>query len=148
MWRSVAITLISAISAFLVATAHAQEECTKEEFEAVVDEAAAVLRELNAKHKPIFQDRLRKLKDKRGWDHSTFMREAAPFVQDERITEFDQQSSNFLARISSLGEEGASAVMPDCKLLVEVRSNMTGLVEAQKAKWSYMFEKIDKALEP
>ena len=36
--------------------------------------------------------------------------------------------------------------MPDCKLLVEVRSNMAGLVDAQKAKWSYMFEKIDGAL--
>ena len=145
MWRSVAITLITA---FVAATAHGQEGCTKADFEAVVDDAAAALRNLNAKHKPSFQERLRQLKAKRGWDHETFMREAAPFVQDERIAEFDQQSSAFLARISSLGEEGAAAATPDCKLLVEVRSNMAGLVEAQTAKWTYMLEKIDKALGP
>ena len=146
MWRSVAITFFSVFAISVVA--HAQDSCTKADFEAVVDEAAAALRELNAKHKPNFQERLRQLKDKRGWDHDTFMREAAPFVQDDRITEFDQQSSGFLARISSLGEEGAAAVMPDCKLLVEVRLNMAGLVEAQKAKWSYMFDKIGRELQP
>ena len=146
MWRSVAITFFSVFAISVVA--HAQDSCTKADFEAVVDEAAAALRELNAKHKPNFQERLRQLKDKRGWDHDTFMREAAPFVQDDRITEFDQQSSGFLARISSLGEEGAAAVMPDCKLLVEVRLNMAALVEAQKAKWSYMFDKIGRELQP
>jgi len=146
MWRSVALTLISV--AVVSAAASAQESCTRADFEAVVDEAAAALRELNAKHKPDFQERLRQLKTKRGWDYDTFMREAAPFVQDDRITEYDQQSSNFLARISSLGAEGAAAVMPDCKLLVEVRSNMAGLVEAQKAKWSYMFDKIGRELGP
>lgn len=143
MWRSVAITTLST---FFAVSAHAQENCSKADFEAVVDEAAAALRELNAKHKPSFQVRLRQLKEKNGWDHDTFMREAAPFVQDERIAEYDQQSSAFLARISSLGDEGTTAVTPDCKLLVEVRSNMAGLVEAQKAKWNYMFEKIDRAL--
>ncbi len=146
MWRSVALTLLSA--AVFSAAASAQESCTRADFEAVVDEAAAALRELNAKHKPDFQERLRQLKTKRGWDYDTFMREAAPFVQDDRITEYDQQSSNYIARISSLGAEGAAAVMPDCKLLVEVRSNMAGLVEAQKAKWSYMFDKIGRELGP
>ncbi len=144
MWHSIAISLLSV---FVLSTAaRAQDTCTKADFEAVVDDAAAALRDLNGKHRPTFQERLRQLKDKRGWDHDTFMREAAPFVQDERISEFDQQSADFLARISSLGAEGAAAVMPDCKLLVDVRSNMTGLVEAQKAKWTYMFDKLEREL--
>ncbi len=146
MWRAVAVIFVSAFVG--AAAAQAQGSCSKADFEAVVDEAAAALRDLNAKHKPEFQERLRQLKTRRGWDHDTFMREAAPFVQDDRITEFDQQSSDFLARISSLGAEGAAASMPDCKLLVEVQANMKGLVEAQKAKWSYMFDKLGRELGP
>ena len=126
--------------------AGAQTVCDRGDFEAVVDQAAAVLRDLNAKNKPVFQDRLRQLKTKRGWTHDLFLKLAAPLVQDERIAEFDQQSADFLDNINSLGSEGAGAATPDCALLREVRSNMSGLVEAQEAKWAYMFEKIDGEL--
>jgi len=146
MWRALGLFIF----AWLMATigVHAQGTCTKADFEAVVDEAAAALRDLNATHKPDFQERLRLLKDKRGWDYATFMKEAAPFVQDDRIREFDQQSAEFLGRINNLGTEGASAETPDCTLLIEVRANMNALVESQKSKWTYMFEKISKEIAP
>jgi hypothetical protein len=124
----------------------AQTVCDKADFEAVVDQAAAALRELNAKNKPAFQEKLRQLKARRGWTHDQFLTLAAPLVQDEKIAEFDQQSADFLDNINSLGSEGAGAATPDCALLREVRSNMTGLVEAQEAKWAYMFEKIEGEL--
>lgn len=143
MWRSIAIILLMACLSPVSAYA---ETCTKEDFEAVVDDAAAVLNELNAKHKPEFQAQLRQLKDKHGWDHDTFMKNALPFVRDPQIVRFDQETSDYLARLSSLGEEGSSAATPDCKLLVEVRETMDGLVTAQRAKWDYMFEKIGRAL--
>lgn len=143
MWRSVAIMLFSLAAS---APVFAQESCSKADFEAVVDEAAAALNDLNAKHKPAFQALLRQLKEKRGWDHDTFMREALPFVQDEQIAEYDQQTADYLARIGSLGEEGVAAVVPDCNMLVEVRKSMAGLVEAQQAKWRYMMEKIQREL--
>src|ERR1700730_8105308 len=47
----------------------AAKECAKADFEAVVDDAAAALRDLNLKNKPNFQEKLRQLKDKRGWSH-------------------------------------------------------------------------------
>jgi hypothetical protein len=125
---------------------HAQTVCDRADFEAVVDQAAAALRELNAKNKPAFQEKLRQIKAKRGWTHDQFLKLAAPLVQDEKITEFDQQSADFLDNINNLGSEGAGAARPDCGLLREVRSNMTALVEAQEAKWAYMFEKIDGEL--
>lgn len=146
MWRRLALVVLLALAG--PASAQAQASCTKAQFEAVVDEAAAALREINATHKPAFQERLRQLKAKRGWDHDTFMVEAAPFVQDDQIAQFDQQSQDFLDRISSLGTEGAAAPKPDCGLLLEVRSNMAGLVATQKAKWAYMFEKIGKEIGP
>jgi len=126
--------------------APASQDCTKAEFEAVVDDAAAALRDLNLKNKPAFQEKLRQLKDKRGWSHDEFLKEAAPFVRDDKIAVFDQDSERLLSDISSQGQEGAEAKTPDCALLLELRARMKVLVETQSAKWSYMFQKLDAAL--
>lgn len=119
--------------------------CTKPEFEAVVSDAATALRELNQKNRPGFQEKLRQLKDKRGWSTERFMAEAAPFVQDDRIAEFDQTSGELLNKINSAGEASGAAV-PDCALLADLRATMQQLVATQTAKWSYMFQKLDAAL--
>ena len=124
----------------------AGQVCAKADFEAVVDEAAGSLRDLNMQNKPAFQEKLRQLKDKRGWSHDEFLKEAAPFVRDDKIAVFDQQSEQLLNDISTLGQEGADAATPDCSLLIDLKSRMQTLVEAQTAKWTYMFEKLDAAL--
>jgi hypothetical protein len=146
MRRRALAAILALIAQAVSPPGYPQTVCDRGDFEAVVDQAAAVLRELNAKNKPAFQDKLRQLKAKRGWTHDQFLKIAAPLVQDEQITEFDQQSADFLDKINSLGSEGAGTATPDCALLREVRSNMAGLVEAQEAKWAYMFEKIDTEL--
>jgi len=136
----------------LAAAAHAQaaapaaEQCAKAEFEDVVDQAAAALRDLNLKNKPAFQEKLRELKDKRGWSHDQFLKEATPFVRDDKIAVFDQDSERLLSDISSLGQEGAEAKTPDCALLLELRARMDVLVKTQSEKWDYMFKKLDAAL--
>ena len=148
----ITIYLTAALLLPLAAGAHAQakpagaQECAKAEFEDVVDEAAAALRDLNMKNKPAFQEKLRELKDKRGWSHDQFMKEAAPYVRDAKIAVFDQDSDRLLNDISSLGQEGADAKTPDCALMLELRARMKVLVETQTAKWTYMFEKLDAAL--
>lgn len=124
----------------------AEQACSKSEFEAVVEEAAGGLRELNTKNKPTFQDKLRQLKVKRGWDNDQFLNEAAPYVRDDKIAEYDQKSDELLSAIASMGQEGASAKAPDCALLLELRARMNVLVETQTLKWSYMFEKLDGEL--
>lgn len=128
------------------AAAPSLDVCIRADFEAVVDNAAAALRGLNMKNKPAFQEKLRMLKEKRGWSHDAFLKEAAPFVRDERIAVFDQQSERLLSDISMLGQEGAEAETPDCARLLELRARMKVLVETQTAKWTYMFEKLDTAL--
>ncbi len=120
--------------------------CAKTDFEQVVEQAAGSLRELNAKNKPAFQEKLRALKDKRGWAHDVFLKEAAPFVRDDKIAEFDQSTDELLTAISTLGQEGATAAIPDCAVLLELRARMSLLVNTQTAKWTYMFAKIDTEL--
>ena len=60
------LLLALAVAVALPAPAHAAA-CDRAEFEAVVQEAASVLTSLNQKNKPAMQDKLRQLRDKRGW---------------------------------------------------------------------------------
>lgn len=128
------------------AAAEAPVTCSKSEFESAVDHAAESLRELNNKNRPPFQAKLRKLKDKRGWNDSQFMKEAEPFVKDEQIAVFDSKSNELLASISSLGQEGANAPEPNCTMLTELRGKMQVLVDTQTAKWTYMSQKLEAEL--
>lgn len=120
--------------------------CARSEFETAVDDAAGALRDLNARNKAPFQDKLRQLKEKRGWSTEQFMKEAAPFVQDERIAQYDQATGDLLDDINRKGEAGSLAKSPDCQLLLQLKASMTRLIEMQGAKWAYMFQKLDAAL--
>lgn len=117
--------------------------CKKDDFESVVDKAAGVLRELNFKNKPHFQEKLKLLKDQRGWSDGIFEKEAVRFVKDEEIDRFDSQTLDLLAKITAMGDEGSAANVPDCALLQKLQNYMTDLIKTQTDKWSYMSQKID-----
>lgn len=149
MRRWGAIGLAALALAGAAAPSRAQEpaaSCQKTDFEAVVDLAASALRDLNAKNKPVFQDKLRQLKDKRGWSQEQFLEAAAPFVRDDQIAIYDKQSEELLDKISTLGQEGAQGAAPDCALLSELRAHMKVLVDTQTVKWAYMSGKLDGEL--
>jgi hypothetical protein len=120
--------------------------CTKEEFESVVEDAAAKLRDLNNENRPAFQEKLRELKDKRRWTHDEFIEKAKPFVRDDKTVVYDQTTDELLSAIASMGQEGAASATPDCAILLELRARMKVLVDTQTEKWSYMFEKLDAEL--
>ena len=120
--------------------------CTREAFESVVDQSAAALRDLTSKNRPLFQARLRELKDKRGWAHDQFLKLAAPIVQDEKTDAYDKQSSALLADIERMGAEGSAAPTPDCAALTRLRDRMEALVTAQREKWAYVIGKVDQEL--
>ena len=120
--------------------------CTREAFEQAVGQSAEALRDLTGQNRPVFQTRLRQLKDKRGWDHNQFLREAAPIVQDARTDEYDRESTTLLDEISRMGAEGSAAPTPDCTALVRLKGNMQALVDAQRGKWAYLIEKVEREL--
>jgi hypothetical protein len=120
--------------------------CTREAFEEAVGLSAAALRDLTGQNRPIFQTRLRELKDKRGWDHNQFMREAAPIVQDARTDAYDRESAALLEEIQRMGAEGSAAATPDCEALAHLKSRMQALVDAQRGKWAYLIDKVEQEL--
>lgn len=141
-----ALCLIVALAISAQALPAAGQSCAREDFEAVVQEAASVLTALNQKNKPAMQIKLRQLRDKRGWSPEQFMAEAAPYVRDERTDAYDKRSEELLSKITAMGQDGASSDVADCKLLAELRATMLGLVKAQQEKWDYLFAKLDAAL--
>jgi hypothetical protein len=142
-----ALVAVSMLGGTLCAgLAAAQRTCTRDDFTAVVEQAAETLRAMTASNTPKFQDQLRALKDKRKWTHEQFLKEAAPFAQDERIVAFDEETNQLLNKIESLGE-GGSGKEPDCRLLEVLRGHMQALVKTTEQKWAYMFAKIGKALQ-
>jgi hypothetical protein len=122
------------------------QSCSKENFESVVEEAAGSLRDLNSKNRPLFQEKLRQLKEKRHWNHDEFIDKAKPFVKDEKTAVYDQATDELLSAIASMGQLGASSSSPDCALMIELRVRMKNLVDTQLAKWVYMFQKLDAEL--
>lgn len=144
-WLTVA-AVCGGLAAAYPEAVRAQGSCTRAEFEAVVGEAAQALRTLNAENRPVFQGRLRELKERRGWTQDQFLDAAAPIVQDERTDELDRQSADLLERIQQMGAEGSAASQPDCAKLVELRGHMKSLVEAQRTKWNYLLAKIGREL--
>ena len=128
------------------AAAAAEASCARTDFEAVVDDAGEKLRELTQKNSPAFQAKLRLLKDKRGWSHDQFMAEGVRFVRDEKIAEFEAQSSTLLAKINGAGAEAGGATAVDCSQLAALQADMAALVSLQVEKWSYMFGSIETEL--
>ncbi|HEX6000912.1 MAG TPA: hypothetical protein VFZ16_16185 [Hyphomicrobiaceae bacterium] len=121
--------------------------CAKADFEAVVNAAGAALRDLAQQNTPVFQGKLRQLKDKRGWSNDEFLKQAEPLVRDETITGFDKKSEELVARITGGGAQGeAAAAAPDCGLLASLQGDLKLLVETQTAKWSHMLIKVDQEL--
>lgn len=142
-WSAAGLTLALALS---LPAAGQDQGCTREAFESVVGQSAAALRDLTAKNRPLFQARLRALKDKRGWAHEQFLKQAAPIVQDERTEKYDKTSGDLLAEIERMGAEGSAAPTPDCAALAGLRDRMNALVEAQREKWAYLIEKVEQEL--
>jgi hypothetical protein len=120
----------------------AEVTCTRDDFAAVVDEAGDLLRRMTSENTPRFQGELRLLKEQRGWSEEEFLEAARPLVQNERIAAYDDIANGFLANINRLGTGGDSKTPPDCRLLIELRGHLFGLVETMKAKWAYMFARL------
>jgi hypothetical protein len=145
--RATAAALSVTFGLSLTSPAASQEAgCTREAFESVVGQSAASLRDLSSKNRPLFQSKLRELKDKRGWTHDQLLKQGAPIVQDDQTEAYDKQSAALLSDIERMGAEGSAAPTPNCASLAQLRDRMLALVEAQKQKWAYLIEKVDREL--
>ena len=137
----------AAAGSALSQTAALAGQCAKADFEAVVNDAGAALRDLTQQNLPVLQGKLRQLKDKRSWSNDEFLKQADPLVRDETVASYDKKSEELVTRIAGGGTQGeTAAAAPDCTLLTSLQGDLKLLVDAQKAKWTHMLGKVDQEL--
>jgi len=144
----------------MVAAAAQAGPCGRDALKAVVSEASAKLNEINAANKVRFHEKLQTLKARAGWSREEYVAKATPFVRDERIAAFNARNSELLAKVPGLSPPSRSVASlagaapsfdapsgEDCPMTEKLRTLMDKLVANCRAKWTYMFDKIDRALE-
>lgn len=141
MRRSISSALL-AIAAVLLAQSSAQAACRAEDFAAAVDKSGAALRAFNAEALPKLQEKLKQLKDKRGWDDTDYEEKALASVRDERTSKLDQEAEDLIIKIDELGRPPESGPV-DCSKLTELEAAGIELLAVMKAKSSYMLSKLD-----
>ena len=142
------LVLGGAVSRAAVAETAAQTAtCAKADFEAVVNDAGAALRDLTQQNLPVLQGKLRQLKEKRSWSNDEFPKQVESLVSDETVAGYNKKSEELVARITGGGGQGkASSAGPDCTLLTSLQGDLKLLVDTQKAKWTHVLTKVDQEL--
>jgi hypothetical protein len=121
--------------------------CAKADFEAVVNDAGAALRDLTQQNLPVLQGKLRQLKEKRSWSNDDFPKQADSLVRDETVSGYDKRSEELVTRIAGGGNPGTTAATaPDCTLLTSLKGDLKLLVDTQQAKWTHMLGKVEAEL--
>ena len=116
--------------------------CTAEDFAAAVDRSGAALRAFNAETLPKLKDKLRELKDKKGWKESAYEEKALATIRDTRTAQFDADAENLIVKIDTLGRPPAEGPL-DCTQLAELDAAGLELLAVMKAKSTYTFSKLD-----
>lgn len=141
------LALMLGISRAALSQAAPAATCAKADFEAVVNAAGAALRDLAQQNTPVFQAKLRQLKDKRSWTNDEFLKQAEPLVRDEKIAGYDKKSEELVVRIAGGGAQGETAAAgPDCALLDGLQADLKLLIEMQQAKWTHLLARVDQEL--
>jgi hypothetical protein len=135
-----------AIAAFIAALAapgiaHAAA-CTHEQFAAAVDKSGAQLRAFNSEALPKLQDKLKQLKEKKGWDEEKSLGAA----RDARTEKLDEDAETLIVKIDTLGRPPEKGE-PDCSKLAELEAAGLELLAVMKAKSSYTLGRLDAAID-
>jgi hypothetical protein len=91
---------------------------------------------------PRLQDKLKELKDKKGWDEE----KSLGAVRDERTAKLDEDAENLIVKIDTLGRPPEKGE-PDCSKLAELEAAGLELLAVMKAKSSYTLAKLDAAID-
>jgi hypothetical protein len=144
----VALLMLGGISgATWSQTAAPGGQCAKADFEAVVNDAGAALRDLTQQNLPLLQGKLRQLKDKRSWSADEFPKQVEALVSDETVAGYNKRSDELVTRITGGGAQGeAATAAPDCALLTSLQGDLKQLVDTQKAKWTHVLAKVEAEL--
>jgi hypothetical protein len=141
MVRSVVSGLLAILALVLAPGGAHAAACTADQFAAAVDKSGAQLRAFNGEALPKLQEKLKQLKEKKGWDEE----KALGAVRDDRTGKLDEQAEDLIVKIDQLGRPPEKGE-PDCAKLAELEAAGLELLAVMKAKSTYTLAKLDGAI--
>lgn len=144
MSRSLRIlALAAALAASLPAAAWSQT-CTRAQLAEAVDKTGASLRKVTTETAPQLQAKMRQLKERKGWSDADYEEQSVALISDKRLSELDQQASDLVAKIDTLGTPKGDDV--NCATIAELEAAGAELIATVRTKASYAMAKLDQAL--
>jgi hypothetical protein len=119
--------------------------CTADDFAAAVDKSGAQLRAFNAEALPRLRDKLRELKDAKGWDAADYEEKGLDSIRDARSAKLDADAEEQITKIDTLGRPPTDK-QPDCSKLAELEAAGSQLLALMRAKSAYTISKLDAAI--
>ena len=119
--------------------------CTSEDFAAAVDRSGSSLRAFNEEALPKLQEKLKQLKERRGWSDAEYEEKGLANLRDARSNQFDTDAEELIVKIDTLGRPPPDRP-PDCSKLTELDAASLELLAVMKAKSAYVVSKVDAAL--
>jgi hypothetical protein len=144
MRRPVLQSIPGALLAIFIAAAPGSvmaATCTADDFAAAVDKSGAQLRSFNAEAMPKLRDKLKELKDAKGWGDD-YEEKGLDSVRDARSEKFDADAEQLITKIDMLGRPPADK-QPDCAKLTELQASGKELLALMQAKSIYLISKLD-----
>ena len=138
MLRSITSGLLAALALVLAHAGALAATCTADDFAAAVDKSGAQLRAFNSEALPKLQDKLKQLKEKKGWDEE----KALDSVRDDRTAKLDAEAEDLIVKIDTLGRPPEKGP-PDCSKLAELEAAGIELLAVMKAKSTNTLAKLD-----
>ncbi len=120
----------------------AAQNCTPASFAAAVDRAGGNLRTMTSESAPKLQALMRQLRAKRGWSETETEDKAYALLADARLNSLDQQSSDLVQRIDTLGAI-ASGGTPDCSKIPELDAASLELQATVRTRMAYVLQKLE-----
>jgi len=145
MSKSIWLALLVAPLGLTINNAALGATCTADDFAAAIDASGAALRSFNAEALPTLKDKLRELKEKKGWANADYEDKALQSVRDKRTAEYDAKAEDLIVKIDKLGRP-PSEQSPDCSKLAELTAAGLELLAIMKAKSAYTLGKLDAAI--
>ena len=147
MSKTIRLALLAALSGLglSINSAALGAPCTDDDFAAAIDSSGAALRSFNAGALPTLKDKLRQLKDKKGWADAGYEEKVLQSVRDKRTDEYDAKAKDLIVKIDTLGSPPSEQI-PDCSKLAELNAAGLELLAVMKAKSAYTLAKLDAAI--
>jgi hypothetical protein len=134
---------VAAAAAFFMATipAEAQQSCDTHAFNALIDETAQKLRNLNRDSETRFQERLHAIGKMQGWTEAQMASKASAAMDENKLANFNSQIEELVTQLDTLSATPASEV--SCDRLNQLKSVRDQLISVMTKKAGFILAEVE-----